>query len=188
MHKILMVYATTDGHTRKICERIDHQLRTKGSEATLVEVADVGMIDPAAYDCIVVGGSVRYGKHDAGLQEFMLHHESLLRDRYCAFFSVNLIARVPEKRTIEGNVYVRKFIEALPFQPHHVEIIAGKLDYPSYGFLDRFMIRLIMRMTGGPTDPKTVIDYTDWDGVDQFADRLAAASEHPRIGPEKEPE
>ncbi len=183
-----MVFATTDGHTRKICERIDQQLRIKGSEATLVEVVDAGNIDPAPYDCIVVGGSVRYGKHDAGLQEFMLHHEGLLRDRYCAFFSVNLIARVPEKRIIEGNVYVRKFIEALPFQPDHIEIIAGKLDYPSYGFLDRLMIRLIMRMTGGPTDPETVIEYTDWDGVDQFAERIAAASKKSRTEPEKEPE
>jgi menaquinone-dependent protoporphyrinogen oxidase len=35
------------------------------------------------------------------------------------------------------------------------------------------MIRLIMTMTGGPTDPATVIEYTDWGQVDAFADDLA---------------
>lgn len=173
MHSVLIVYASTDGHTRKICERMQERLRSTGSQVTLAEAADAGMVDPSRYDCIAVGGSVRYGKHDGRLLEFMLHHEDVLKEKYCAFFSVNLVARKPEKRTIEGNVYVRKFLGALPYHPDQVEIIAGMLDYPRYGFLDRLMIRLIMKMTGGPTDPNTVKDYTDWNRVDQFADRLA---------------
>lgn len=36
------------------------------------------------------------------------------------------------------------------------------------------MIRLIMKMTDGPTDPNTVIDYTDWEKVDKLADEVAA--------------
>lgn len=174
--RILIIYATADGHTRKICERMQERLRSNGAQVTLIEVADAGLVDPSRYDCIAIGGSVRYGKHDARLLEFMLHNEGLLKEKHSAFFSVNLVARKPEKRTIEGNVYVRKFLQALPYRPDQVEIIAGKLEYPNYGFLDRLMIRLIMKMTGGPTDPKTVVDYTDWDGVDRFADHLATAS------------
>ena len=30
------------------------------------------------------------------------------------------------------------------------------------------MIRLIMWMTKGPTDPKTNIEFTDWDQVEEF--------------------
>jgi len=189
MQSVLIVYATTDGHTRKICERMQERLRSTGTQVTLTEIADAGLVDPSRYDCIAVGGSVRYGKHDARLQEFMLHYEGLLKEKYCAFFSVNLVARTPEKRTVDGNVYARKFLEALPYHPDEVEIIAGKLDYPSYGFLDRLMIRLIMKMTGGPTDPKAVIDYTDWDGVDQFAARLAAApvEKNLRLQPDESP-
>ena len=36
------------------------------------------------------------------------------------------------------------------------------------------MIRLIMKITGGPTDPSTVIDYTDWAAVDDLARRVCA--------------
>jgi menaquinone-dependent protoporphyrinogen oxidase len=176
MQSILIVYATSDGHTRKICERMQQRLQTSGTQVTLSEIGKIGLIDPTRYDRFAIGGSVRYGKHDPRLLDFMLHHEKLLRERYCAFFSVNLIARRAEKRTIEGNVYVRKFLEVLPYRPDRIEIMAGMLDYPSYGFLDRLMIRLIMKMTGGPTDPKVVVDYTDWDDVDRFANTLATAS------------
>ena len=30
------------------------------------------------------------------------------------------------------------------------------------------MIQLIMWMTKGPTDPEAVIDFTDWNQVDEF--------------------
>jgi menaquinone-dependent protoporphyrinogen oxidase len=53
-------------------------------------------------------------------------------------------------------------------------VFAGKLDYPRDGFFDRFMIRLIMRMTQGPTDPTAVIDFTDWQQVEAFGQRLSS--------------
>jgi menaquinone-dependent protoporphyrinogen oxidase len=37
-----------------------------------------------------------------------------------------------------------------------------------YGFLDRTMIRFIMWMTKGPTDPNTNVEFTDWDQVAKF--------------------
>ena len=51
---------------------------------------------------------------------------------------------------------------------------AGRLDYPRYRWLDRQIIRCIMWLTGGPTDPGTSIEYTSWESVDAFAARLAA--------------
>jgi menaquinone-dependent protoporphyrinogen oxidase len=52
-------------------------------------------------------------------------------------------------------------------------VFAGKIDYPIYTFWDRQIIRLIMWMTGGPTDPKSVIDFTDWNKVDDFGRTIA---------------
>ncbi len=31
------------------------------------------------------------------------------------------------------------------------------------------MIRFIMWMTKGPTDPKSVVEFTDWKAVEKFA-------------------
>ena len=38
--------------------------------------------------------------------------------------------------------------------------------------MDRFMIRLIMKMTHGPTDTTAVIDYTNWDDVRAYGAHL----------------
>ena len=47
-------------------------------------------------------------------------------------------------------------------------MFAGKIDYPRYGFVDKQMIRFIMWMTSGPTDPTSNTEFTDWDNVDEF--------------------
>jgi menaquinone-dependent protoporphyrinogen oxidase len=54
-----------------------------------------------------------------------------------------------------------------------VAVFAGKIDYPRYTPFDRFMIRLIMWMTQGPTDPAAVIDFTDWRQVEDFGRLIA---------------
>ncbi|HKL51695.1 MAG TPA: menaquinone-dependent protoporphyrinogen IX dehydrogenase [Wenzhouxiangellaceae bacterium] len=175
MPNTLIVYATTDGQTRKISERIQQTLRANGLETTLVDVAKASALDPAGFDGVIAGASVRYGKHDPAMARFLDDNRDAIARLPNAFFSVNLIARKPEKRNLDGNKYLRKFLERLSFQPMHVEIIAGKLDYPSYRFIDRIMIQMIMKITDGPTDGKSVIEYTDWDQVDGFARRMAKA-------------
>ena len=52
-------------------------------------------------------------------------------------------------------------------------MFAGKLDYPRYTFWDRQIIRLIMFITKGPTDPDAVVDFTDWQQVDAFARKIS---------------
>jgi len=51
----------------------------------------------------------------------------------------------------------------------HLAVFAGKLDYQKYRFLDRQMIRFIMLLTKGPTNPKSEIEFTNWKEVDKFA-------------------
>lgn len=172
MPDILIVYASRDGHTRSIAQRLQRRLDEQGVQVRLVDVGSAADLDPSAFQVVAVGGSVVYGKHDPRLSRFLIENAHRMTDCRRVFFSVNLIARKPEKQTIEGNVYVRKFLDNLPLKLDHVEILAGKLDYPSYGFLDRIMIQLTMKFTDGPTDRKTVIDYTDYEQVDRFADLL----------------
>jgi len=46
--------------------------------------------------------------------------------------------------------------------------------------IERAIIRLIMRMTGGPTRPDTVVEYTDWKRVEAFGRALCADLALPR--------
>lgn len=173
MPHTLIVFATTDGQTRRIAERLQATLASNSIGATLAGIDQAAEFDLADYDCLIAGACVRYGKHDPRMARFLDDNRATIERMPNAFFSVNLIARKPEKRNLAGNKYLRKFLERLSFQPDHVEIIAGKLDYPRYRLIDRVMIQMIMKMTDGPTDGKSVIEYTDWAQVDRLAERMA---------------
>ena len=130
--------------------------------------------DVAAHDKVVVGASIRYGRHRPNVLAFANDHAALLATRPSAFFSVNIVARKPQKNRAETNPYVTRFLQQVRWRPTVTDVFAGKLDYPRYRFFDRQMIRFIMLVTHGPTDPTAVVEFTDWDRVDAFAQRVGA--------------
>lgn len=173
MAKILIIYSTTDGHTRSICERLQG-IAADGNDVDLVAMADQPGIDIAPYDKVVIGASIRYGKHQKEVFDFIERNRAALEARTNAFFSVNVVARKPGKNTPETNPYLQKFLGKIAWRPDNLAVFAGKLDYPRYGAFDRTMIRFIMWMGKGPTDPSLTIEFTDWDKVDEFGQRIRA--------------
>lgn len=77
--------------------------------------------------------------------------------------------RAASQNTPQTNVYTRKFLQRIQWQPTQSAVFAGALLYPRYGWFDRMMIRLIMKITGGETDTSKEVEYTDWDKVAAFA-------------------
>jgi menaquinone-dependent protoporphyrinogen oxidase len=174
MASVLMVYSTTDGHTLKICKRLSEVIEKEGHEVAIEELLPGADIDLGPYDRIVIGASIRYGKHKPIVADFIERNAEPLRAKRGAFFSVNAVARKPEKRDPDTNPYVRKFLKSISWQPSVVGVFGGKIDYPKYGFVDKTMIRFIMWMMKGPTDPNSVTEFTDWDAVEAFGRRIAA--------------
>lgn len=168
MSKILITYSTTDGHTREICDRLRSIIEVRGHEVSSRPIDNERYTDLEAFDKIVLGASIRYGKHRPAVYDFVRKNRIKLESRPTAFFSVNVVARKPEKNQPGTNPYVGKFLAQLSWQPNEVEVFAGKIDYPKYEFWDRQIIRFIMWITRGPTDPETVVDFTDWTRVDDF--------------------
>lgn len=169
---VLIVYSTVDGHTLKICRHIAHRLSGVGQAVKLVDVAEFETAQINANTQIVIGASIRYGRHAKAVYSMIAANKAQLEQAGAAFFSVNLVARKPEKRAPDSNPYTRRFLQQLAWRPALAAVFAGRLNYPAYGFWDRLMIRLIMRITKGPTDPQTDIEYTDWQQVDGFCDDL----------------
>ncbi len=173
MANILVVYSSTDGHTIKICARLQQQLEADAHRVTLADVADSGSLRLEDFDKIVVGASIRYGKHRPLVFDFIARHQAILDSRPNAFFTVNIVARKPAKNTPETNPYMLKFLARVAWQPKLLGVFAGRLDYPRYGFFDRLMIRFIMLLTQGPTAPDTVVEFTDWEQVAAFGRRVS---------------
>ena len=176
MAKILILYASTDGHTRKICNRLQQVIEQQGHQVTSVSIDNESQVDLQAFNKIVIGASIRYGKHNPKITDFINRNKQLLDSKPNAFFSVNIVARKPEKNQPDTNPYLRKFLKKIAWRPKELAVFAGKLEYPKYSFFDRTMIRLIMFITKGPTDPKAVIEFTDWQQVESFGRVIGAMS------------
>ncbi len=173
MARILILFSSTDGHTIRICERLKQVAELNAHQVTLVSIADSRPPDLEAFDKIVIGASIRYGRHSQRVVDFITCNRQLLERKPNAFFSVNIVARKPEKSDPETNPYLRKFLRQIAWRPGKLAVFAGKLDYPKYGMFDRFMIRFIMLMTRGPTDPATVVEFTDWKKVKAFGQTIS---------------
>jgi len=169
MTNILIIYSTTDGHTVEICHRMIPVIEQQAHRVKLVGINEVNSVDLLAFDKIVIGASIRYGKHSPLVVDFIRRNETILDSKPNAFFSVNVVARKPAKNQPDTNPYLKKFLKRITWKPKHLAVFAGKIDYPRYSPFDRFMIRLIMFITKGPTDPKSVIEFTDWRQVEDFA-------------------
>jgi menaquinone-dependent protoporphyrinogen oxidase len=169
--KTVIIYSSVDGQTLKICQKIKKAYDQHKQSVELVSIDDFkGNVTD--YDLLVLGASIRYGVHDKKVIDFINDNKKELDSIKTAFFSVNLVARKPEKCTPDTNPYVIKFFKSIDWTPTLVEVFAGMLDYQKYPFFDRIMIQFIMWMTKGPTNSDAKIEYTNWDRVDDFAVRL----------------
>ncbi len=200
--KTLILYSSVDGHTQHICQFIANKLAETEKEETnkptkpstrqiqlqsLAEFLSTDANKPNLknpdfqnpdfkdIDTIIIGASIRYGKHRPAVYDFINKYktEFAKRNIKTAFFSVNLVARKPDKNTADTNSYVVKFLTATDWQADVVDVFAGKLDYSIYGLFDKLIIKLIMKLTKGATSSDKPIVYTDWDRVEMFVKKVA---------------
>ena len=174
MRSVLILYMSRQGHTARIARRICESIAAAGGRAEMMEIKEAVHegVDWDRYDVVALGAPVLYGNYDKDFLAFVAAHRDELDRRPNSFFNVSVVARVPEKATVTGNRYMQKFLEISPWRPKDLKVIAGKVDYPSWPWHERLMIRMIMKMTDGPTDTSAVIDYTDWDDVRAYGRHL----------------
>lgn len=177
MARILLLYSTTDGHTLTISRRLGAIIAAQGHEVELLAIEAADDADCACFGMIVVGARIRYGHHSRRVLDFVRRHRAVLESRPCGFFSVCVVARKPGKDTPETNPYLKKFLRRAAWQPRYQAVFAGRIDYRRYGPLDRAIIRFIMWLTHGPTDPTTAVEFTNWQAVEDFGRRIAAGAE-----------
>ena len=174
MKRILITYSTTDGQTKLICEKIKSVL----DDAFIVDLQSIQNIKEnfevlnKRFEHVIVGASIRYGKHSKKLYRFIELNKNILDQKQSIFFSVNVVARKPEKNTPDTNPYIKKFLEISKWSPKVIGVFAGKVDYPNYGFFDKYVIKLIMFLTNGPTDTSMSYEFTNWQKVQEFGQEI----------------
>tara|TARA_Y100001935_G_scaffold169159_1_gene139539 strand:- start:122 stop:649 length:528 start_codon:yes stop_codon:yes gene_type:complete len=168
----LIIYSSTDGHTKTICERISNFL-DNNDEIKLTSLDEVEKFDLSEFSRIIIGASIRYGKHSNKLYKFIKINKEVLDKKQGIFFSVNVVARKPEKDAPNTNPYIKKFLKISSWRPKKLAVFAGRVNYPHYNFFDKYIIKFIMFITKGPTDTSQSYEFTDWSKVDNFAKEIS---------------
>jgi len=174
MARILVLYSTTEGHTRRIALAIADRIRDHGHTVCLVDATDVSArLEADLFDAVIIGGSVHAGSHSDALTRVVTENRDLLDRVPTAFFSVSLTAAHadPDLRA-EARRPVEAFTHATNWTPTMVETLAGALRFSQYGFLKKQLLRWISWRSGGPTDTTADHDLTDWPRVHRFVDRF----------------
>jgi menaquinone-dependent protoporphyrinogen oxidase len=174
--KVLVLYATTNGQTRRIAERIASTLRERGisSDAFDVESAEASSIDWKEVDGVLLGASLYRGKYQGRAVEFTRTHIVAMSALPSAFFGVSLSAASRNPEEVETALELaRGFAESAGWKPTSIASFAGALAYTRYGFLIRFIMKRIARKEGAPTDTSRDYELTNWAEVERFANEMA---------------
>jgi menaquinone-dependent protoporphyrinogen oxidase len=169
--KLLIAYATTDGMTARIAERIAAIARGAGCVADVVDAAALSKaFDPSRYDGILVGASMHAQGYQHSAARFVRRYKEALRSRPSGFFSVclSIVSLRPEERAASQRI-AEEFPAKLGWTPDVIEIVAGALMFSHYGFLRRTAMKLIAKKEMGAVDATRDTVFTDWAAVDRFA-------------------
>jgi len=173
MSRILLLYATTEGQTALIAERIARTLRDQGHSVELLPADAAQPWDPSAYDGVMLGASIHYGNHPAYLRKLVSRHRDALAARPCAFFSVSLSAGGPRPKPAAAQRYIDKFMRKTGWRPQLAISFAGALKWRLYGPIKRRVMIVFVGLGGGNTDTSNDYEYTDWEAVERFAHSYA---------------
>jgi menaquinone-dependent protoporphyrinogen oxidase len=174
MPEILIVFASTHGHTGRIAARIAAVLEKAGATADLRPAADAADCDPLAYDAVIVGGSVHLGHHQHELVAWAHRNARKLNSRPSAFFSVCLaVADATDEARDHAQGWIDDFADDTGWTPQVTASFAGALQYCEYDPFTRLLMRLMMARGDHPTDIREDVDYTDWAAVEAFAQTVA---------------
>ena len=81
----LIIYSSTDGHTKKICEYIINFLND-GDLVKLVPLDEASKFHLIKFNKIIIGASIRYGKHSKELYKFIELNKKILEEKKSIFF------------------------------------------------------------------------------------------------------
>lgn len=179
--RVLVVYATTEGQTRKIAERIAQRLAETGHAPTRVDATEAGpAADPADFDVTILAGSLHAGRYQAALVDYVRRHAAALDARPSAFVSVSLSAAGDDPHDWSGLAQcVETFRHETGWSAPRLHHAAGAFRFTHYDFLKSWAMRFIAYRRGESVDPHVDTEYTDWAALDAFVDETVAGAGRP---------
>ena len=164
--KILIVYATTEGQTRKVARFVFDRLAGAGRSAELIPAAEAQGRDPSGFDGVILAGSVHAGRYQKELAAWARDTAARLGQVPTLFLSVSLTAAGEDAEDWTGlHGCVDRFVEETGWTPSRVEHVAGAFRFSEYDFFKSWAMRWIAAQKDESVRPGEDKEYTDWDAL-----------------------
>jgi len=185
MKPVLILYATRDGHTRRIAEHIQAKLGSRNLCCVTRDLRSTnGDIDFSSFGATILAGPIHAGRHPSELVKFVRNKRLALQRLPTVLLSVCLAQagienpETPAEKRAEATRAVNEmratFMEQTGFYPTRTKAVAGALPYTKYNFFVRWLMKRIVKKEAGDTDITRDYVYTDWAALDRFVDQFLA--------------
>jgi menaquinone-dependent protoporphyrinogen oxidase len=172
---ILVLFSTTEGHTRKLAQFVAARLRLCGHRVQLHDAIHVDLPDAARFDAVLLLASVHLGRYQRSFVEFVRKNHDALNLMPNAFISVSLSAAGDNPSDLAG---IRECVDRLEretlWHPTAVHHAGGAMRFSAYGFFTKLAIRYIARRRGKSVKTSKDYDLTDYAALETFIDRFVA--------------
>ena len=173
--KVLIAYATTEGQTRKIAEKIANQVRELGHAAELVDV-DRGRhkINVDDFNAVIVAASVHQHDHQDAIEIFVDACLAALSTKPTMFLSVSLSAAFDEGHR-EAQECIAKFIEKTGWTPGVSLPVAGALRNEEYDYFQQQILEHVVLKNRKVDHPERDHEFTDWKALAEAVEAFLKA-------------
>ncbi|MGX9352089.1 flavodoxin domain-containing protein [Shimia sp. W99] len=169
--KVLVAYATSEGHTRRIARHVSDRIVDAGHGVELLALGDAQDIHLGRFDRVIFAASLHVGHYQRALADFVGERANDLAGTPSLLLSVSLAAAGHEAEDWRDLARIaEEFEEATGWHPDEVVQVAGAYLPSRYDIVRR----LIMRRIIAKKDPDADLDadkvYTDWTALDAQID------------------
>lgn len=169
--KVLILYGTTEGQTRKIAQFIADHIIDKYS-ISLYDAND-NPPPPYGFDVVIVCASLHTGRYQNAVAHYVKENATYLNSIKTAFVSVSLTAAGSDEEAWKDlNHIADTFLQNMLWKPAVVEQVAGALKYTEYDFFKKMVLKMIAQNAGGSTDTSKDTEYTDWSQLKRLIEKL----------------
>ena len=167
--KILVVFETGEGQTRKIAKFVSDQLKHDGHAVTVIDTSDrMATISLDDAERVILAAPVHERRHPKNFEVAIGAAKDALSDLPTLMISVSLKAAFPDGIE-EARDYLTEMKMRTGFEPTTEILVAGAVQSGSYDYFQRQIVQFVA-LEGHELDPSDgPHEFTDWDDL---ADQL----------------
>jgi menaquinone-dependent protoporphyrinogen oxidase len=173
--QIAVIYATTEGQTRKVARFVADRLVAAGHAVELLAAADAEDLALGRFAGAILAASVHAGHFQREFEHLVTARRDHLAALPTLFLAVSLVAAGTDDRDrTDRDGCVSRLCAETGWTPGRVEHVAGAFRFSHYDFFKGWAMRWIASQRGVALTPGEDLELTDWDALAAAVDGFAA--------------